>query len=217
MDLLIFDLDGTLIDSKRDLANAVNATRVHMGRPEIDSEIAASWVGNGAPVLIRRAMGPDTPEPDIERALAYFLAYYREHMLDNTVLYPGVRDGLDRLRDAGVAMAVLTNKPVRFSRDLVAGLDVAAHFFQIYGGNSFDQKKPHPIGIDTLRQERGASADGTMMVGDSSVDILTARNAGVASCGVMWGLQPESLRKEPPDLLVDTMEQLTQYVLSARV
>jgi phosphoglycolate phosphatase len=152
----------------------------------------------------------------VERALAYFLAYYREHMLDNTVLYLGVREGLDQLRDAGVAMAVLTNKPVRFSRDLVAGLGVGPHFFQVYGGNSFDQKKPHPIGIDTLRQERGVAAGRTLMVGDSSVDILTARNAGVPSCGVTWGLQPESLRTDPPDVLVDRMEQLTSFVLNSR-
>jgi phosphoglycolate phosphatase len=216
MDLLIFDLDGTLIDSKRDLANSVNATRVHMGLEAIDSEVAASWVGNGAPVLIRRAMGPEAPESDVERALAYFLSYYREHMLDNTGLYPGVREGLDRLRDAGVAMAVLTNKPVRFSRDLVAGLGVGPHFFQVYGGNSFEQKKPHPIGIDALRQESGAAADRTLMVGDSAIDIRTARNAGVPSCGVTWGLQPESLREDPPDVLVDRMEQLTSFVLNSR-
>ena len=100
-----------------------------MGREPIDDEVASSWVGNGAPVLIRRAMGPDASEADVERALAYFLAYYREHMLDNTVLYPGVRDGLDQLREAGLKMAVLTNKPVRFSQALVAGLGIGAPFF----------------------------------------------------------------------------------------
>ncbi len=212
-DLLIFDLDGTLIDSKRDLANSVNATRVHMGREPIDDEVASSWVGNGAPVLIRRAMGREASEADVETALAYFLAYYRDHMLDNTVLYPGVREGLDQLRDAGLKMAVLTNKPVRFSQTLVDGLGLGGHFVQVYGGNSFDQKKPHPMGIDVLRQETGAAADRTLMIGDSPVDVRTARNAGVPCCGVSWGLQPESLRTENPDLLVDRMEELTEYVL----
>ena len=216
MDLLIFDLDGTLIDSKRDLANSVNATRIHMGREPIDDEVVSSWVGNGAPVLIRRAMGPQASEDEVERALAYFLAYYRDHMLDHTVLYPGVREGLDELRGARVPMAVLTNKPVRFSQALIAGLGVGDHFFRVYGGNSFDQKKPHPIGIDTLRDETGAAAEQTLMIGDSAVDVLTARNAGVPSCGVTWGLQPESMRAESPDLLVDRMAQLTEFVLRRR-
>lgn len=216
MNLLIFDLDGTLIDSKKDLANSVNATRVHMGREPIDDEVVSTWVGNGAPVLIRRAMGAEASEQDVERALEYFLGYYREHMLDNTVLYPGVREGLDELRERQVRMAVLTNKPVRFSRDLVKGLGVGEHFFQVYGGNSFDQKKPHPIGIETLRQEAGASPEQTLMIGDSAVDIATARNAGVPSCGVTWGLQPETLRAERPDLLVDRMEELTAFVLNGR-
>jgi phosphoglycolate phosphatase len=216
MDLLIFDLDGTLIDSKQDLTNSVNATRVHMGLHAIDDAVVASWVGNGAPVLIRRAMGPDAPEADVERALAYFLSYYRDHMLDHTVLYPGVREGLNRLRDSGVKMAVLTNKPVRFSQALVAGLGVGDHFFQVYGGNSFEQKKPHPVGIDTLREEADVSPEKTLMIGDSAVDVLTARNAGVPCCGVTWGLQPEGLKAERPDLVVDRMDELTEFVLRKR-
>ncbi len=214
MNLLIFDLDGTLIDSKRDLANSVNATRIHMKREPIGDEIVSSWVGNGAPVLIRRAMGPEAPEEEVERALAYFLAYYREHMLDNTVLYPGVREGLDELQRAGIKMAVLTNKPVRFSQSLVEGLGVGGHFFEVYGGNSFAHKKPHPVGIDLLREESGTPSARTLMVGDSAVDVRTARNAGVPCCGVTWGLQPESVRAENPDLLIDEMRELTDYVLS---
>src|SRR5450759_1185743 len=111
MDLLIFDLDGTLIDSKLDLAHAVNATRSHMGMSPLDHERVYSYVGNGAPVLIRRAMGEQATELDVEEALEFFLEYYREHYLDYTTLYPGVREALDRLRDGGKRMAVLTNKP----------------------------------------------------------------------------------------------------------
>lgn len=217
MDLLIFDLDGTLIDSKRDLANAVNATRIHMNREPMNDEVVSSWVGNGAPVLIRRAMGPDAPEDEVERALAYFLAYYREHMLDNTVLYPGVREGLEQLSAAAVRMAVLTNKPVRFSQALVEGLGVGPMFFEVYGGNSFEQKKPHPIGIDTLREQTDVPAERTLMIGDSAVDVRTARNAGVPCCGVTWGLQPETVRAERPDLLVDRMDELTRFVLQGRL
>src|SRR2546421_4013586 len=130
MDLVIFDLDGTLIDSSVDLANSVNATRAHLGLPPIENEIVYSYVGNGAPVLIRKALGPEYPEKVVEDALTFFLAYYREHMLDNTVLYPGVRETLDRFRFAGIPMAVLTNKPVRFSEAIVDGLGLASHFIR---------------------------------------------------------------------------------------
>jgi phosphoglycolate phosphatase len=216
MDLLIFDLDGTLIDSKLDLAHAVNATRGHMGMPALEYERVYSYVGNGAPVLIRRVLGPDATEAQVQEALEFFLEYYRDHKLDYTVLYPGVRQALDRLREAGVQMAVLTNKPVGISRAIVEGLGVGGHFRQVYGGNSFDFKKPHPIGIETLIAEYAAARERTMMVGDSSVDIQTARNASVKSCGVTYGFQPETLETLPPDLLVDRMEDLAEWVLARR-
>ena len=213
LDLLIFDLDGTLIDSKRDLANAGNAARGHMGMPPLEDERVCSYVGNGAPVLIRRLLGPEASEAQVQESLEFFIEYYGEHKLEYTVLYPGVRETLDRLREARVQMAVLTNKPVRISRAIVEGLGVGAHFRQVYGGNSFDFKKPHPIGVETLMKECGVAADRTMMVGDSSVDIQTARNAQVKSCGVTYGFQPETLQTVPPDLLVDRMEDLAAWVM----
>src|SRR5271157_4512338 len=153
MDLLIFDLDGTLIDSRTDLANAVNATRVHMGMEALANERVCSYVGNGAPVLIRKALGDQATEAELQEALEFFLEYYREHDLDFTTLYPGVREALDRLHAAGKRLAVLTNKPVRMSRSIVEGLGVAGHFFRVYGGNSFEFKKPHPIGVEALMTE----------------------------------------------------------------
>ena len=215
MDLLIFDLDGTLIDSRLDLANAVNATRGHLGMSPLANERVYSYVGNGAPLLIRRALGEQATEPEIERALDYFLQYYGDHDLDNTNLYPGVRESLDRLRDAGKRMAVLTNKPVRMTRSIVEGLGIRGHFFQVYGGNSFEQKKPHPMGVEALMREAGVDRAATMMVGDSSVDVLTARNSGIFCCGVTYGFQPETLADPTPDLLVDRMEQLADWLLTA--
>jgi phosphoglycolate phosphatase len=212
-DLLIFDLDGTLIDSSRDLVDSVNATRAWMQLPPLGDELVHSYVGDGAPMLVRRAL-PGFSDADHERALRYFLDYYREHMLDATVLYPGVREGLDRLHRAQVPMAVLTNKPVRFSIHLIQGLGLETHFFRVYGGNSFEEKKPHPRGIEALRAESGASPSRTIMIGDSAVDVRTARNAGVVACGVTWGLQPETFLDSPPDFLIDTMETLTEKVLS---
>ena len=153
IELLVFDLDGTLIDSKLDLALAVNATRADLGMPPLPHETVFSYVGNGAPTLIRLAIGDEANEDQLQRSLAFFLGYYRLHMLDNTRLYPGACEALDRMHAAGIQMAVLTNKPVRFSRDLLRGLGVAEQFQVVYGGNSFETKKPHPEGLRTVLNE----------------------------------------------------------------
>lgn len=212
-DLLIFDLDGTLIDSKLDLAQSVNATRAHMGMSPLDLAVVSSYVGNGAPVLIRRAMGDGASEAQLQEALEYFLEYYRDHKLDSTHLYPGVLESLGRLRDAGKRMAVLTNKPLAASRGIVDGLGINGYFFQVYGGNSFDFKKPHPIGARTLMAEAGIPPGRTLMVGDSAVDVETARNAGIRVCGVTYGFAPHTFETAPPDLVVDGLEALAAWVL----
>lgn len=211
--LLVFDLDGTLIDSERDLINAVNAALTHLGREELHDDLVRSYVGDGAPVLMRRALGEEASEAEQQQALTYFLAHYREHMLENTTLYPGVRETLDEFRARGIPMAVLTNKPVRFSRDIVKGLGLGGHFFQVYGGNSFEQKKPHRVGIDRLLEESGAERAGAWMIGDSSTDILTAHNAGIRAAGVTYGFKPESLAEAHPDLLVESFAELPARLL----
>jgi phosphoglycolate phosphatase len=212
MPLLIFDLDGTLIDSKLDLANSVNAMLGHMGMPVLTNETVYSYVGNGAPVLVRKALGPSASDADVSYALDYFLSYYREHMLDYTHLYPGVREALERMREQGAAMAVLTNKPVRFSQAIVDGLGVADFFFQVYGGNSFETKKPEPTGARKLVEESGQAPESAWMVGDSAVDIRTARNAGIGAVGVSYGFQPEGFLEYPPDLVVDDLRELAGWL-----
>ena len=211
--LIIFDLDGTLIDSSRDLAAATNATRAHFGLGPIEQDVINSYVGNGAAVLMRRAMGAEAPEQVQTEALEYFLRFYRAHSLEHTKLYAGVREALDEMALAGHTLGVLTNKPEKISRDILAGLDVARHFFRIYGGNTFPQKKPDPVGILTMSREAGVGLDQTLMVGDSSVDVQTARNAGVRSCGVTWGFQPDSFEHCPPDLLIDAPAQLETQIV----
>ncbi len=213
--LIIFDLDGTLIDSAEDLAISMNATRRHFGMPELDAKLIHSYVGNGAAVLVRRAMGPGASESLVAEALAFFLKYYRAHALEHTRLYPGIRELVDELAAAGHQQAVLTNKPVRISVDIVGALGLAARFPRVYGGDSFAQKKPDPIGIATLMQETGLAAGDTLMVGDSGVDIQTARNAGVRSCGVAWGFQPEAFAIDVPDVFIREPQELVGVIAAA--
>ena len=214
-DLLIFDLDGTLIDSKEDLVNSVNAMLIARGKQALPHDIVASYVGNGAPMLVKRAL-PGASDVELAGALQFFLDYYREHMLDATVLYPGVREALDRLHAEKVPMSILTNKPVKFSVRLINGLGLAGHFFRIYGGNSFAEKKPHPAGIDKLVEESRADRARTVMVGDSAVDVLTARAGLVQACGVSWGFQPETFAAAPPDFMIDDLRFLAEMVIDRR-
>jgi len=204
--VLIFDLDGTLIDSGVDLAMSVNATLKETGREPLPHDRIFGYVGQGAPRLIERALGVGASPQECEHALAFFLSYYRQHMLDNTVTYPGVREGLAAFE--GMPMAVLTNKPVRFSRQILEGLGLASYFRYIYGGNSFETKKPNPAGMGVLLRDFGAAPKQAMLVGDSEVDVQTARNAGTWCCCVSYGLGSAQLANCPPDLLVDSLTEL---------
>jgi len=210
--LLIFDLDGTLIDSAKDLAISMNATRAHFDMPPLDPKLIYSFVGNGAPVLVRRALGPEASEELVEHALRFFLKYYRAHALEHTQPYPGVREMIEQVSGDGHRLAVLTNKPVRISRDIIAALALDSHFGWVYGGDSFAQKKPDPIGILTLIADAGTEASKTWMIGDSAVDIQTARNAGVRGCGVAWGFQPEGFLESPPDMLIGQPGDLAPHL-----
>jgi phosphoglycolate phosphatase len=203
---LIFDLDGTLIDSKTDLVHSVNAALQNSGREAISAEAVASFVGSGADTLIKLAMGKVDADAEVSKTLAFFLGYYREHMLDNTVLYPGVLDVLQQL--VPYPMAVLTNKPVRFSRAILTGLEIDHYFRFVYGGNSFERKKPDPMGALVLSRDFVLAPAELMIVGDSDVDVLTARNAGMWACGVTYGLGADGLRQTPPDLLIDSLVDL---------
>jgi len=206
--LIIFDLDGTLIDSELDLATAVNAMLRHYGRNELPLQVIGTYIGDGAPMLIRRALGDPAHGEFLQEALNYFLLYYRDHKLDNTHPYKGIKEALQQIGGGERKLAVLTNKPVRVSQAILAGLGLADSFFQVYGGNSFETKKPDPLGANTLMREARVQPDETVMVGDSGVDVLTARNAGLWSVGVAYGFAPQTLEQIPPDVLVDTPAEL---------
>lgn len=207
---LIFDLDGTLIDSERDLIVSVNATRRHMRLPELDGELIASYVGEGIQRLIERAMGVGAAAEQVSEAMIFFLDYYRQHMLDHTVPFPGVREGLAACN--GRPMAVLTNKPVKFSQAILEGLTLDGFFRRIYGGNSFETKKPDPRGLNALLEEFQALPQEAMVVGDSITDVKTARNAGAWAAGVTYGIGSDRLGEMPPDILLDNLTQLPAYL-----
>ena len=214
--LLIFDLDGTLIDSRLDLIHSINATLRHVGRPELPGDVIAAYVGDGAPMLVRRALGDPEDEDAVQLALEYFLAYYREHKLDHTHVYAGVPEALATLRQgrngASRKMAVLSNKPVNPSKAIVEALGLGEYFPRVYGGNSFPTKKPDPLGALTLMKETACRPKETVIIGDSSNDVLTGRNAGLWTCGVTYGFAPQTLELTPPDVLVDSPGELAQIL-----
>jgi len=219
--LLVFDLDGTLIDSSLDLCNSINAMLAHMGKPPLPNAIIAGYIGDGAAMLIRRALGdpsdldaPTHDETQLRQAYDYFIAWYRLHKLDNTLPYPGVLAALETIRAAHphLLMAVLTNKPVAPSRELCRQLNLAPFFFQNYGGDSFPTKKPDPHGLLTLiaeanailtaRSEPALDPAEVTMIGDSVVDILTGRRCGTRTIGCTFGIYPQGLAAAQPDTLV---------------
>ena len=221
--LLVFDLDGTLIDSRLDLIHSVNATLRHLERPELPGDLIASYVGDGAPALVQRALGENADGELFDEALLYFIGYYRMHKLDHTTVYEGIPETLAALAkaptsgagssaggDAKRLTAVLSNKPVNPSRDIVQALGLGDYFVRVYGGNSFATKKPDPLGVRTLLEETGVAPDHALIIGDSSIDILTGRNAGLWTCGVTYGFAPHSLEQAPPDVLIDRPADLIE-------
>jgi phosphoglycolate phosphatase len=215
--LLVFDLDGTLIDSARDLCNSVNATLVEFEREPLPDPVVAGYIGDGAVMLVRRALfgvhATEVDEDFLARAYAWFLDYYREHKLDFTYAYKGVHEALAAVRAlperAPRSMSVLTNKPVRPAQAICEALHLAPFFLHVYGGNSFPLKKPDPMGLRALMEEACALPEETVLIGDSEVDVATARNAGTWVIGCTFGLAPLSLAANPPDVLVDSPAEWT--------
>ena len=217
--LLVFDLDGTLVDSRIDLANSVNAMLAHYGRPALSQEVIAGYIGEGAGALVRRSLahahliaGQPDPHDDalIDEALRHFIHFYRIHKLDFTYVYEGVIDALEHIRlcHPQLPMAVLTNKPVIPSRAICTHFGFDRFFFRVYGGNSFATKKPDPEGLMQLIADasvltgRPITVQETILVGDSHIDVQTARSCGARSLGCSYGLSPETLALARPDLTV---------------
>ena len=203
---LIFDLDGTLIDSKRDLVHSVNIMLREMGRAELREETISRYIGQGAPQLVGRALGEGATEEEHKRALQFFLGYYEEHKMDTTRAYPGVAETLEELAD--LPMAILTNKPARISVRILNELGLKRYFRAVYGGNSFETKKPDPLGANTILREFGAAPQEALLIGDSEVDVQTARNAGTLAVAVNYGFGVHDRAAHPADIYLDRISDL---------
>jgi len=211
---LIFDLDGTLIDSQRDLIRSVSATLCEMGREELHEDTVSGYIGHGAPQLVGRALGSGATEDECQRALKFFLAYYEDHKLDSTCAYPGVPEALEHL--AAFPMAILTNKPVRVSMRILKELGLAKYFRAVYGGNSFETKKPDPFGARTILREFGAAPAEAILIGDSEVDVQTARNAGTLAASVNYGFGTHDRAAYPADIYLNWLTDLVPLLRNGR-
>jgi phosphoglycolate phosphatase len=208
---LIFDLDGTLIDSHRDLISSIHAMLQEMGREQLHEDTISSYIGHGAPQLVGRALGGSATEDECQRALKFFLAHYEEHKLDSTCAYPGVPEALERL--AAFPMAVLTNKPVRVSVRILEELGLAKYFRAVYGGDSFETKKPDPLGAQTILREFGVAPAEAILIGDSEVDVQTARNAGTLAVAVNYGFGTHDRAAHPADVYLDRLTDLVPLLV----
>jgi phosphoglycolate phosphatase len=211
--LIAFDLDGTLVDSRQDLADSANQLVVELGGRPLASDAVVDMVGEGASVLVRKALAA-AAVPDRPAALGRFLEIYDERLLRSTRLYPGIQEVLEEARRRA-RVVVLTNKPRRHTERLLDGLGLRALFDDLVGGDGPHARKPSPDGLRALMTAAGAAAPATLMVGDSMVDLETARNAGVRCCVVSWGfgysrIPPGTLA--PGDAVVQTVTELRTYV-----
>lgn len=211
-DALVFDLDGTLIDSRRDITTAINRMRADLGLPPLALEQVITMVGEGARLLVERALGPGFPPDEIDRALERYLGYYWDVCLETTRTYPGV-DGMLAGLAGRYPLALLSNKGEALSRKILDGLGLTAHFREILGGDSLPTRKPDPAGLRVLADRLGVPVERLLLVGDTWVDAETARNAGCPFALVEWGFpRPPKLEDVRADLRVERAEELVGAV-----
>jgi len=204
---VVLDLDGTLVDTKDDLAAAVNVTLAALGLPAEDPQTLLGYVGHGARVLLERALGAEH-QTRIEEGLHVFMPWYRVHLLDHAAIYPGLRDVLERLSEEGAVFSVLTNKPADMSATILAGLDLERLCPRLIGGDTLPVRKPDPTGLRQLIAAADVPATATLMVGDSAVDVVTGRNANVVTCAVLWGFNGVSVRDANADVEIAEPREL---------
>lgn len=214
--LVIFDLDGTLLDTIKDLAESTNYALRQCGYPVHEIEEYRYFVGNGIDKLFERALPLDARNPDaLFRMRTSFLSYYDAHNTVNTKPYAGIADLLSRLQEKGIAVAVVSNKYHAATVKLIAAYFPDIRFVSVLGQRDGIARKPSPDAVNEVLSKSGVGCGDTLYVGDSSVDMETARNAGIESVGVTWGFRPEEeLRKSGANHIVHTAEQLWQCIES---
>jgi 2-phosphoglycolate phosphatase len=209
VDLVMFDLDGTLADTGLDLADAVNFTRAHFGLVPLAERMVYTHVGRGVEHLLKQTV-PEASPAHFDEIMRVFLDRYENHLLDRTVLYPGVPSALDYFH--GKRRAVVSNKIERLSVAVVRGLGIESHFDAILGGDSAAEKKPHPALLNLLLRRFEIPAANALMIGDGDTDIEAGKRAGVMTCGVTYGLgNGDDLMAAGPDFLIDDLCQLAKY------
>ena len=217
--LAVFDLDGTLIDSRRDLADSANEMLGALGAAPLDEDRIAGMVGCGAATLVKRVMTAAGVDAPVEHALARFLAAYNNRLTHHTRPYDGIAGMLDELQSRETAMALLTNKPLAQSNRILDVFGLSKHFQWLVGGDGPWPRKPEPDGIRFLMQQAGATARETVLIGDSTIDLQTARNAGVRICLARYGfgfadVPQTDLRGD--EALVDTPAEITGVLHGGR-
>jgi phosphoglycolate phosphatase len=201
-DHIAFDLDGTLIDSRIDLAHAVNVVRGSFGLPKLPLDVITTYIGSGARMLVERGLGPAHAHL-LEEGLQRFMASYGQHLLDHTRLYPGIAELLPALAQSGATLSVLSNKPEALSRTILDGLNVLSQFVAVLGGDSLPVRKPDPAGLLHLCALTGVQPERLLLVGDSPIDLHTARSAGAGFCGVAWGFGLTGLRAAGVEAIIE--------------
>jgi phosphoglycolate phosphatase len=212
-DVVLLDLDGTLLDTRRDLVASTNHVRATFGLTPLDAHEVERLVGHGARVLVKRALGTEHADVDEEEGVRCFLEHYGEHCLDHTQPYPGMGELVRSLSSQGVRCAVLTNKPEQLSRKILGGLGLLDALVTVVGGDTFPERKPHPRGVEHVLERCAADRSRAVLVGDSAVDVETARAAGIAMCGVLWGFDPEGLRAPTLELVAADAAELARIIL----
>jgi len=211
-DAILFDLDGTLIDSVADIAGAVNHVRVEMGMPRLPLEVVRTYIGDGVHILMERALKTKDPAI-IDKAIALWRPHYTAHCLDHTCLYPGVREMLIALTSSGMPLGVVSNKPVAPSETILAGLEIRKVFSAVVGGDSTPKRKPDPEPLQFALEQMNIISKRVLVVGDSPIDIEAARRAGCASCGVLWGIgQEKTIHAARPDYLARAPDEVSKIV-----